>query len=384
MPTTLYQNYMQQLDPDLRAFIHEMPKAEIHVHLEGSIRPRTLLALAERYQDSHKLPATDLEGLRTWFRFVDFPHFIEVYLAISDLLRTPEDFAFIVHACGRDMAEQNIRYRELTVTPFTHTDLQDKGLTIDDLIAGLEAGRRQAKEEFGVEMRWVFDLPRDVSFPKGHASHYGEGYDPYPGDRTLEYALAGREHGVVGFGLGGYEVGAPPQPFAHAFAAAKEAGLLSVPHAGETLGAASVWGAVFDLQADRIGHGVRAMEDPLLLALLHDRQIPLEINPTSNVCLHVYRRAAEHPFPHLDRMGLMVTVNSDDPPLFNTTLEQEYALLAAEFGYDRADLARIARNAFVASGLEPVYKERLLAEFDSWVAECGFNSFAGPSYAQRK
>lgn len=368
MPANLYQDYMQQLDPDLRAFIHEMPKAEIHVHLEGSIRPRTLLELAERYQDSHQLPATDLEGLRDWFRFVDFLHFIDVYLAISDLLRTPDDFAFIVHACGRDMAEQNIRYRELTFTPFTHTDLQEKGLTIDDLIAGLEAGRRQAQEEFGVEMRWVFDLPRDVSFPKGFASHYGEGYDPYPAERTLEYALAGREHGVVGFGLGGYEVGAPPQPFAHAFAAAKEAGLLSVPHAGETLGAASVWGAVLDLQADRIGHGVRAMEDPLLLALLHDRQIPLEINPTSNVCLHVYRRAAEHPFPHLDRMGLMVTVNSDDPPLFNTTLEQEYALLAAEFGYGRADLARIARNAFVASGLESVYKERLLAEFDGWVA----------------
>lgn len=367
MSTNLIHDYMQQLDPDLRAFIHEMPKAEIHVHLEGAIRPRTLLELAARHPD-HMLPADTLDGLRDWFRFTDFPHFIRVYLAISDLLRTPDDFALIVHACGRDMAEQNIRYRELTFTPFTHTDLQDKGLTIDDLLAGLDAGRARAKADFGVEMRWVFDIPRQVNFPDGYVSRYGEGYDPGPSEKTLGYALRGRDHGVVGFGLGGNEVGAPPQPYAHAFAAAKEAGLLSVPHAGETMGPASVWGAVHDLQADRIGHGVRAIEDPLLLTLLRERQIPLEINPTSNVCLHVYRRAAEHPFPHLDRMGLLVTVNSDDPPLFNTTLEQEYALLAAEFGYGRADLARIARNAFMVSGLEAGPMAELLAEFDGWVA----------------
>ena len=175
------------------------------------------------------------------------------------------------------------------------------------------------------------------------------------------------EHGVVGFGLGGYEVGAPPAPFAHAFAAAKAAGLRSVPHAGETMGAASVRDAVTLLGADRIGHGVRAIEDPELLALLHERQIPLEINPTSNVCLHVYRRLAEHPFPHLDRMGIPVTVNSDDPPLFNTTLSQEYAVLAAEFGYAPADLARIARNAFQFSAAEAGIKQQMLDEFDHWV-----------------
>jgi aminodeoxyfutalosine deaminase len=176
-------------------------------------------------------------------------------------------------------------------------------------------------------------------------------------------------HGVVGFGLGGYEVGAPPAPFAHAFRTATAAGLYALPHAGETMGAASVRDAVELLGAQRIGHGVRAIEDPALLALLHDRQIPLEINPTSNICLHVYRRLAEHPFPHLDRMGIPVTVNSDDPPLFNTTLCQEYALLAAEFGYDHAGLARIARNAFVHSVAEPGLKARLLAEFDAWAGE---------------
>lgn len=351
------------IEVDPLAFIRAMPKAELHVHLEGAIQPETLLELARRHQRLDALPATDLAGLRRWFTFTDFPHFIQIYLTISDLLRTPDDFALIAYACGADMAAQNIRYRELTFTPFTHTDLQNKNLTIADLLQGLEAGRRQAQRDFGVEMRWVFDIPRNVSFRNGG------NYDPYPAERTLAYALAGQAQGVVGFGLGGFEVGAPPEPFAHAFHAASAAGLISVPHAGETMGAASVWGAVKQLQAVRIGHGVRAMEDANLLALLYERQIVLEINPTSNVCLHVYRRLAEHPFPHLDRMGLLVTVNSDDPPLFNTNLCQEYAVLASEFGYGPTDLARIARNAFVASGAPTPLKEQLLGEFDRWLAE---------------
>lgn len=350
-------------DHALAAFIQAMPKAEIHVHLEGAIQPETLLTLAQRHKRLDALPTTDIDGLRRWFTFTGFPHFVQIYLTISDLLRTPDDFALAVYACGADMAAQNIRYRELTFTPFTHTDLQSKGLTIADLLNGLEDGRRQAQRAFGVEMRWVFDIPRNASFRKTSS------YDPYPAERTLAYALAGQEKGVVGFGLGGFEVGAPPEPFAHAFAAAKAAGLLSVPHAGETMGVGSVWGAIHELQADRIGHGVRAIEDPKLLAALHERQVVLEINPTSNVCLHVYRRLAEHPFPHLDRMGLLVTVNSDDPPLFNTNLCQEYAVLATEFGYGAADLVRIARNAFVASGAPADLKKRLLADFDLWVAE---------------
>ena len=358
----------QTLHPHLAAFIAAMPKAELHIHLEGSIQPQTVLALAQRHNMLDTLPAYDLPGLQRWFSFTDFNHFVDIYFTISDLLRTSEDFATIVHDCGADMAAQNIRYRELTFTPYNHTHLLDKGLTIDDLLAGLEQGRQRARQEFGVEMRWVFDIPRNASFPRT-GSDDGRNYDPRPAQRTLEYALARTEHGVIGFGLGGYEVGAPPRPFAHAFAAAKEAGLLSLPHAGETMGASSVWGAVDQLRADRIGHGVRAIEDPTLLALLKERQIPLEVNPSSNICLHVYRRLAEHPFAHLDRMGLFLTVNSDDPPLFNTTLTREYELLASEFGYGRADLLRIAANAFTASGAPADLKARLIQEFDKWAAQ---------------
>jgi adenosine deaminase len=348
------------LSPATHAFIAAMPKAEIHIHLEGAIQPETVLALAARHGRTHLLPSANVDDLRKWFAFTDFPHFVRIYIAISELLRTPDDFALIVEACGADMAAQQIRYRELTVTPFTHTDiLRDKGLGIDDVLAGLEAGRQAARTKYGVEMRWVFDIPRNPAFAGG-------GYNPLPAQRTLEYALQGMDHGVVGFGLGGYEVGAPPEPFAHAFAGAKEAGLLSVPHAGETLGAASVWGAIHALGADRIGHGVRAMEDPKLLDYLVERQIPLEVNISSNVCLHVYQRHAVHPFPHLDRMGVLVTLNSDDPPLFNAGLTDEYQVLAREYGYSWTELARIARRAFAVSAAPVALKAQLLAEFDGW------------------
>lgn len=343
-----------------------MPKAENHVHLEGSIQPETLLALAERHNRTSSLPTTEMDGLRGWFTFTDFPHFVRIYMLISDLLRTAEDFALIVEACGADMARQNIRYRELTFTPFTHTDYQRKNLAISDLLEGLEAGRAAARRQYGVEMRWIFDIPRNVSFGPADGTSVGA-YNPYPAERTLEYALQGMAHGVIALGLGGYEVGAPPAPFAHAFAAAKAAGLKCIPHAGETEGASSVADAVHLLSADRIGHGVRAIEDLNLLTVLRDRQIPLEVNITSNICLHVYRRTAEHPLPHLDRMGLKLTVNSDDPPLFNTTLCEEYQLLAREFGYDKAGIARLARNAFEVSVLPAATKSTLLDEFDRYV-----------------
>lgn len=354
----------------LDQFIHAMPKAELHIHLEGSIQPATLLELARRHQRLRSLPAQDEQGLLRWFTFTDFPHFVEIYLTISDLLRTPDDFALITYACGADMAAQNIRYRELTFTPYTHTHLQDKGLTIADLLAGLDAGRRRAQADFGVEMRWIFDIPRHAAFPP-HTTH---AYDPAPAEITLHYALAGRDHGVVGFGLGGLEAGAPPEPFAHAFDAARAAGLISVPHAGEIAGPPSIWGALRALHAQRLGHGVRAIEDPALLLHLRQHQIPLEINPTSNICLHVYRRLAEHPFPHLDRMGLLVTVNSDDPPLFNTTLLHEYAILATEFGYDPSAIARIAANAFRAAAAPAELKHSLLAHFDAWLAAQGLSA----------
>ncbi len=350
------------------SFISAMPKAELHIHLEGAIQPATVLELAAAHGMLDTLPAHDEEGLRRWFVFRDFDHFVDIYEAIQALVRTGEDFATIAYRNGEDMAAQGIRYRELTVTTFTHTHLLGKGLAIEEIFAGLEDGRRRARRDFGVDMRWVIDIPRNVG------SKPGRGYDPLSANVTLAHARYGMDHGVVGFGLGGNEVGAPPEVFAHAFAAAKAEGLRSLPHAGETCGPESVWGALHDLGAERIGHGVRAVEDPALLLHLKERQIPLEINPTSNICLGVYANPDQHPFAHLDRMGLFVTVNSDDPPFFNTDLLGEYRLLANTFGYDKANLARIARNALVASYAEPGLKQNLLAEFDGWLAALDHSS----------
>jgi len=343
-------------------FLRDLPKAELHIHLEGAIQPATVLELAAGHGMLGNLPGQDEESLRRWFVFRDFDHFVAIFCGIQELLRTGQDFSAIAYRNGEDMAAQGIRYRELTITTFTHTHLQGKHISIEEIFEGLEDGRRRARRDFGVEMRWVVDIPRHVSLK------IGKPYDPFPAETTLAQAIYGMDFGVIGFGLGGNEVGAPPEPFAHAFAGAKAAGLHSLPHAGETVGPASVWGALDALGAERIGHGVRALEDPALLRHLAERQIPLEINPTSNVCLGVYPSAEQHPFPYLDRMGLFVTVNSDDPPLFNTSLLAEYQLLADTFGYDRANLARIARNAFVASFAEPARKASLLADFDSWVA----------------
>ena len=350
---------MHQRDPDRRQrllrFAEAMPKVELHLHLEGSIRPETALALARRHDIS--LPAEDVQGLQDWFRFRDFPHFVQVYLALSDLLRTAEDFAFITAALAEELARQQVRYAEVTFTPYTHLWL-DKGVTEEDIIAGLDAGRAEAKARFGVELAWIFDIPRNLSFHKITRRYTGKASDP-----TVEMALAWRDRGVVALGLGGHEVGAPPEPFAHAFDRARAGGLHSAPHAGEHVGPEGVWGAIRALKAERIGHGVRAIEDPALVDYLVTHQIPLEINPTSNIRLKVYPDYRAHPLRRFWDAGAYVTVNSDDPPLFNTTLNQEYRLLVDVFGFDADDLERVSLNALRASFLPDARKTEMESAF---------------------
>lgn len=347
----------------LSQFIQAMPKAELHVHLEGTIQPDTLLTLAKRNGLLGELPSHDVSGLREWYKFRTFSDFIKVILTVHNMIRSSDDLALVVYECGRAMHAQNIRYRELTFTPYSHCHILKKGLHIKDLLKGLDVGRKMATADFGVEMRWIFDHPRNASFPNWD----GKNYDPLPMELSLQYALAGRDVGVIGLGLGGDEVNAPPELYAHGFKIAKREGLLSIPHAGENQGPASIWGAIRKLQADRIGHGVRAVDDPLLLQYLKEHQIPLEVNLSSNICLGIYPNLREHPFIDLDRSGLLLTINSDDPPIFHTDLNQEYKILEREYGFSWRDIVRIARNAYVVSGAESVFKNKLLQEFDAWV-----------------
>ena len=338
----------------LDRFIAAMPKAELHVHLEGTVQSRTLLALASRH--GVRLPATDEAGLAEFFRFRDFPHFIEVYIAVCDCLRDPADFALIAEELGAEAARQNIRYLEVHFNPEPH--VRRRGLTFAGLLAGMNQGRAAARARWGVEMRWIADGVRDAES------------GPVSVSRTVEWIAALDDaDGVVALGLGGDEVGNPPAPFAAAFAAARAAELHVVAHAGETTGPETIWASLDALGAERIGHGIRAVDDPTLVAHLAATGTPLEVCPTSNLRTGVVRTAAEHPFRRLDEAGVVVTVNSDDPALFGTTLTEEYRLLVREFGYGVDDMERIALNAVRAAFLPDEAKGKLLAEFSAAYAE---------------
>jgi len=331
----------------LTAFIRRMPKVELHVHLEGAIQPATLLALAKRNQVA--LPANDVAGLQRWYQFTNFKHFIEIYLTISSCICTPEDIELIARDFLRHQAAQNIRYSEVTFTPYTHFST-NRRIPFDEQFDALSRARAWGARELGTRCNWVFDIARNVR-PIEHAL------------TVAEWAVSGKDAGVVGFGLGGLEAGNPPELFVEAFALARAAGLAAVPHAGEVAGAESVRGAIETLSATRIGHGVRCLEDPALVALLRERQIPLEVCPTSNVCLGVAPSFAEHPLPRLLAEGLFVTLNSDDPPMFNTTLTNEYLQAAAAFDFDLETIERLALNGVRASLLPEIERAELEQEF---------------------
>ena len=331
----------------LESYIRAVPKAELHVHLEGSIQPATLLLLAER--NGIDLPARTVEDLRSWFVYRDFRHFIEIYLTITRCLKTAEDYELIVHQLGAEMARQNIRYAEVTFSPSTHHYL---GVPQQTYFDGLIRGRQRALADFGVEINWVFDLVRNT--PIGAESF----------EYTTQVAIEGLDRHVVALGLGGLEDGFPPEPFAPWFDRARAAGLHSDPHAGETAGPQSIWGALQALGAERIGHGVRASEDPALVAHLAEHCIPLEVNPTSNICLGVYDSLAQHPLRQLHDAGVIVTVSSDDPPLFNTTLSDELTTLVHPFGLlDTAAIDEIVLNGVRHSFLLPERRQALEAAF---------------------
>jgi len=214
----------------------------------------------------------------------------------------------------------------------------------------LNAARHWGESELNTKVGIVIDIPRDDA-------------DYEMSLMMADWAISGFGDGIVAFGLGGPEVGYPPQDFTDAFAKAIAAGMPSVPHAGETEGPASIWGALKNLKADRIGHGVRCIEDAELVEYLRTEQIPLEVNPTSNICLKVYDHIENHPLPQLVDAGLYITINSDDPPMFNTTLTNEYIVVAEAFGYDADMLNQFSLNALRASYLPDDEKRQMEQEF---------------------
>lgn len=333
------------MNASLGSFIRDMPKVELHVHLEGSIQPETLLQLARRNQVT--LPSETLDGLSQWYVFRDFPHFVEIYIAISRCLKTADDIELIAREFLAGQAAQNIKHSEVTYTPYTIYNVC--GIEFQDQLAAVNRARAWAHSTFDVDMTLTLDVAREIK--------------PEQGMVTADWAISAHGNGVSAFGLGGYEVGNPPEKFTAAFRRAHNAGMPTVPHAGETEGPASIWGAIRTLNASRIGHGVRAIEDPILLAYLRARQIPLEVCPTSNVRLGVASSLANHPIQKLLEAGICVTLNSDDPPMFNTTLTDEYLTCAEAFGWDASVCEKLSLNALRASFLPPRRKAELELEF---------------------
>ena len=330
----------------VEAYLDALPKVELHLHLEGSVRPATLLRLAERHRTTG-LPGT-LEGLQDFYRFRDFDQFVQVYYAICDNLRTQEDFALVVTELAADLAAQNVRYAEVTFTPFNHTR---RGVPAAAVFRGVEEGRIQAEQDTGVRLRFCTDIPGEFGAESGM--------------ETIAMTLAHRTEGIISFGLGGPEVGYSRAAFADSFAIARREGLHSVPHAGETGGPESVREALDYLGAERIGHGIRSLEDPDLVARLVDEAVALEVCPTSNVQLGVVDRIEDHPLPQLIEAGVQVTLNSDDPPMFGTTLADEYRLAAGVLGLSPSAIADVARAGVRASFLPEADKTELLAAIDA-------------------
>ena len=291
------------------------PKAELHLHLEGSVEPETMQELD---------PALTVEAVRAMYRFCGFQGFIQAYKSVVERLGTPADYALITRALMARLAAETVQYAEITLSA---------GVVLwkGQEFAPVYAAVRQAAAEFPIEVHWILDAVR----------HFGVEHAM----QVAELAAERVNDGVVAFGIGGDEERGPAAWFGGVYRSAKAAGLRLTAHAGETMGPESVWAAL-QIGAERIGHGIRAVEDPALLRHLRDRGIPLEVCITSNVATGAVESLAAHPVRRLYDAGVPVTLNTDDPAIFAATLSGEYELAACQFGFSEAELRGIARNGF--------------------------------------
>jgi len=312
------------------------PKIELHVHLEGTVRPETLLEIARR--NDYALPVDTVEGLQELYAFRDFEHFIEVWILTTHAMRTANDFRQVVVDYAAEAASHGAVYLEAIFSP---AERISRGVDWDEIFSGYCDGVQEAEELHEVTVRLTPDIYRGAELEQAHT--------------VVRYAARYRERGVVGVGLGGLEAQFPPEPYAEVFAQAKAEGLGSVPHAGEHAGPASVRGALDALQADRIRHGFRAVEDNELVAELAQRGTVLDITPISNLRTGAVATLADHPLPALVAAGVRCSISTDDPAMFDTDLTRDYDA-AASLGVD----ARSAYEAGIEGALcDEATRERL-------------------------
>jgi aminodeoxyfutalosine deaminase len=324
------------------AFIASLPKAELHLHLEGSIDPPTLLELKKRHGKKGTL--SEIEQL---YRYKDFTGFLMAFKAVTEELETPEDYELITYRLMEKLKADNVLHAEVYVS--VGVCLWRKQ-DFSAIFKGLERGRERGEHDFGVSLLWIFDAVRQFGADK--AQH------------VAELAVLLRSPSIIGFGIGGDERQAAPELFRDVYTYAANNGLRLTAHAGETAGPGSVWGAL-NLPAERIGHGLTAWQDPELVEELSTRQIPVEICITSNLRTGVCPTIAEHPVRNYFDQGVMVTLNTDDPAMFATSLSREYQLAQDTFAFTDEHLRELARNSFEASFLPAEKKLQFLDIFDA-------------------
>jgi len=327
------------------AFIRQLPKAELHLHLEGAVEPATLLELRVRHGDHATL--AEVEALYT---YADFQSFLMAFKAVSAHLRGPDDYELITYRLMQRLKDENVLHAEVYVAVgvclFRKQDFAA-------IFEGLERGRARGARDFGVSLLWIFDATR----------HFGV----EEAQKVFDLAVRYRDRQVVGIGIGGDEQKAPPELFRSVYAYAEEHGLRLTAHAGETGPPESIWGAL-NLRVERIGHGLTAAQDPDLIEELAQRQIPVELCITSNLRTGVCKTITEHPTKNYFDQGIMITLNTDDPALFGTTLSREYQIAQETFGFTDEHLRELARNSFEASFLPAEKKLELLSLFDAAAA----------------
>ncbi len=329
--------------PTETTWFERVPKAELHLHLEGAIPLDALWELVQKYGGDPTLP--DIAALQRRFAYRDFPHFIETWIWKNQFLREYEDFTFFSEAFARDLARQNIRYAEVFFSP---SDFARHGLKTQEITAAIRKGLARVP---AAEVMLIADMVRDSG--------------PEQAAITLAEAAEVRNLGIIGVGIGGSEQRFPPEPFHAVYEEARRLGFHTTAHAGEAAGAESIWGAIRSLRVERIGHGARAGEDERLLDALAEMQIPIEMCPISNVRTGVVRSIEDHPARRFFERGLVITINSDDPKMFGNSLAEEYRLLEERLGFSRDDIRALILQAIRVSWLPEERKQKMVEDFCS-------------------
>jgi adenosine deaminase/aminodeoxyfutalosine deaminase len=324
------------------SFIAALPKAELHLHLEGSIDAPTLLELRQRHGKNGSV-----EELAQLYQYSDLAAFLQAFKTVTGDLQEPDDYELITYRLVEKLKAENVLHAEVYVSAGVCLWRQQD---FDAIFSGLERGRQRAERDFGISLLWIFDAVRQFGADKAQA--------------VAELAVKYKGSSVAGFGIGGYEQKAPPELFRDVYAYAASHGLHLTVHAGEAAGPDSVWGAL-NLRAERIGHALTAAQDPELIAELSTRQVPVEICLTSNLRTGCCKSLADHPVRNYFDAGVMIILNTDDPAMFSTSLNREYQLAQDVFGFTDEHLRELARNSFEASFLPAEKKLEFLNLFDA-------------------